>query len=149
MLTLTEGKIWKHHSIRSPRIAGGEVHDFKTTYQQDKEWHFGFQKVCSTCQTKSLVLNSYSGTFLNQKKKNLSISIGIDLRTCCLVTWTIHSFELISHSFLPEEEIRGSLFPINNVVSSFCLPHVRLAGTSQSQIPKVYWEQVCCMLFIK
>lgn len=103
----------------------------------------------STCQTKSLVLNSYSGTFLNQKKKKFTISIGIDLRTCFQFTWTIHRFEIINHSFLPEEEIRGSLLSINNVVSSFYLPHVRLAETSQPQIPEVYWELVCYMLLMK
>lgn len=69
--------------------------------------------------------------------------MGIDLRTCFLVSWTIHSFEIINHRFLPEEEVRGSLLPINNVVSSSCLPHVRLVETFQPQIPKVYWEFVC------
>lgn len=131
MLKMTEGKTWKHHGIRSPRMGGGEGYDLrKTTYQQDKEMTFWFQKSVQPLPDKTLFLNSSSGTLFNQKKKwKITISIGIDLRTCFLVTWAIHSFEIINHSFLPEEEIRGSLLPIKNLVSS-CLPHVRLAETS-------------------
>lgn len=151
MLTLTEGKIWKHHGMRSLRIGGRVGHDFKTsTYQQDKEMTFWFLKSVQHSPDKISVFKFLQWSFFHSEvKKKITISIGLDLSTCFLVTWAICSFDIINHSFLPEEEIRGSVLSISSKVFSFCLPHVRLAETSQPHIPKVCWELVCYMLFMK